>query len=336
MVGTEQDNMREFGETAVRLQQVCKYYKIKSPKLFQKPGILKAVDHVDLDIRKGEILGLVGESGCGKSTLGCLAVRMLRPTGGSVSCDGYEGFISTAQMKDFRRKNQMIFQDPYSSLDPRKTIGWLMKEPLVIHKIGKDDQERTALAEQMLTEVGLDASYMSRYPRELSGGQRQRVCIGIAMIMEPEFVVADEPVSALDVSIQAQILNLIRSLQEKRGITWLFISHDLSVVHYISDRIGVMYLGKIVELGDVETIYRSPLHPYTKALLSAIPEVDGREREEEILEGDIPDAAGERTGCAFASRCKYAYERCRQEMPALKEIQGRQVACHRCEDAKFV
>lgn len=328
--------MQENKETAVYLQQVCKYYKIKSTKLFEKPGTLKAVDEVSLEIRRGEIFGLVGESGCGKSTLGSLAVRLRRPTKGIVSSDGFEGFLSADQLKRFRKKNQMIFQDPYSSLDPKKTIGWLMKEPLVIHKIGKDDAERTAMAEKMLMEVGLDASYMSRYPRELSGGQRQRVCIGIAMIMEPEFVVADEPVSALDVSIQAQILNLIRSLQEKRGLTWLFISHDLSVVHYISDRIGVMYLGKIVEMGDVETIYHSPLHPYTKALLSAIPELDGAKREEEILEGDIPDAAQERTGCAFASRCKYAYERCRQEVPVLKEIQGRQVACHRCEDVKFV
>lgn len=318
-------------EIAVSLQNVSKHYKVKSGSLFKKGGVLKAVDNVTLEIKKGEIFGLVGESGCGKSTLGSLAVRMRKPTMGHISCSGFEGYLTNAELKQFRKTNQVIFQDPYSSLDPKKTIGWHMKEPLIIHGIGKDDAERTEMAVKMLKEVGLDESYMNRFPRELSGGQRQRICIGIAMIMEPDFVVADEPVSALDVSIQAQILNLIRSLQEKHGITWLFISHDLSVVHYISDRIGVMYLGQIVEMGDVEDIYGDPKHPYTKALLSAIPEVDGEAREEEILEGDIPDAAAEREGCAFASRCRYATERCLKEQPELKTLGNRQVACFLCD-----
>ena len=228
--------MPEQKGNIIEIRDLRKYYKVKTERLFEKTRWLHAVDGVDLDIRKGETLGIVGESGCGKSTLGHMVLRLRKPTAGTVSYEGFPKGPDRSQMKEFREKFQIIFQDPYSSLNPKKRIGWLLQEPLVIHGIGKDAAERRELAVKMLREVGMDESYMEKFPRELSGGQRQRISIGIAMIMNPDFIVADEPVSALDVSVQAQILNLMKELQEKHGLTWMFISHDLNVVHYISDR----------------------------------------------------------------------------------------------------
>ena len=322
--------MPEQKGNIIEIRDLRKYYKVKTERLFEKTRWLHAVDGVDLDIRKGETLGIVGESGCGKSTLGHMVLRLRKPTAGTVSYEGFPKGPDRSQMKEFREKFQIIFQDPYSSLNPKKRIGWLLQEPLVIHGIGKDAAERRKLAVNMLREVGMDESYMEKFPRELSGGQRQRISIGIAMIMNPDFIVADEPVSALDVSVQAQILNLMKELQEKHGLTWMFISHDLNVVHYISDRIGVMYLGKIVEIGNVEEVYQDPKHPYTKALLSSIPDLDAGPKEHEIIEGDVPSAVDPGPGCAFASRCKYATERCRKETPVLKDIGGRKVSCFLC------
>jgi len=321
------DEKRQDEDYIVKVDGLCKYYKIKSEKLFEKPRYLHAVDGVSLALRKGETFGIVGESGCGKSTLGHMLVRLRRPTAGTISYHDYPEGPRPADMKEFREKYQIIFQDPYSSLNPKKKLGWLLEEPLIIHGIGKNAEERREMVLRMLKEVGMDEAHLDRYPNELSGGQRQRISIAIAMIMDPEFVVADEPVSALDVSVQAQILNLMKELQKTHGLTWLFISHDLNVVHYISDRIGVMYMGRLVEVGDVEDVYRNPLHPYTRALLSAIPDIDGRLRKREILEGDIPSAIDPPPGCAFASRCRYATDKCRTRTPELRTHGNRQVKC---------
>lgn len=310
-----------------------KYYKIKSKKMFGKPSYLKAVDGVDLQIYKGETFGIVGESGCGKSTIGQMMVNLLKPTDGEIVFDYNVDYTSPTissigGKKSLKQKIQIIFQDPYSSLDPKKKIGWLLEEPLKIHHMYKNKKDLNKKVKNMIHLVGLDESYIDKYPHELSGGQRQRVCIAISLILNPEFVVADESVSALDVSIQAQILNLMQDLQKELNLTYVFISHDLNVVHYISDRLGVMYLGKFVEVGDVDIIYNEPLHPYTQALLSAIPDTSDKPRERIVLEGDVPSPIDTKPGCAFASRCRYATEKCFNETPELKAVKGRQVRCH--------
>ncbi len=290
---------------------------------------VKALQNINLVINEGETLGIVGESGCGKSTLGNIIVKLLEPTSGSVEFDDSDiTSIKGKQLKAFRRQVQIVFQDPYSSINPTKTIGWLIREPLVIHGIGTKEEQEEAV-DKILVSVGLDISYKNKYPRQLSGGQRQRVAIAIALICKPKFVVADEPVSALDVSVQAQILNLMKDLQKEFGLTYLFISHDLGVISYLSDRIGVMYLGNLVELGTADEISQSPLHPYTQALFSAVMKLDDTEGKRIILSGDIPSPANPPQGCPFHTRCVKCFELCTKQKPDLKPAQdGRLVACH--------
>ncbi|MBX3156037.1 MAG: ATP-binding cassette domain-containing protein [Deltaproteobacteria bacterium] len=298
---------------------------------------VKAVSDVDLEIRTGETLGLVGESGCGKSTLGRTLLRLVEPTTGSIRFDGVD--LTTqkpAELRSLRRRMQMIFQDPYASLNPRMSIGDAIAEPLVIHRLAKTAAERRARVEELLGVVGLRADAARRYPHEFSGGQRQRVGIARALACRPKFVVCDEPISALDVSIQAQIVNLLEDLQQAEGLTYLFISHDLKIVQHICDRVAVMYLGRIVELADAPTLYRAPAHPYTQALLSAVPRVDRFTRkkpagERVILQGDVPSPLAPPPGCPFHPRCPVADkpDACRTELPKLRVLPtGARVACH--------
>ncbi|MCW5808816.1 MAG: ATP-binding cassette domain-containing protein [Deltaproteobacteria bacterium] len=298
---------------------------------------VKAVSDVDLEIRTGETLGLVGESGCGKSTLGRTLLRLVEPTTGSIRFDGVD--LTTqkpAELRSLRRRMQMIFQDPYASLNPRMSIGDAIAEPLVIHRLAKTAAERRARVEELLGVVGLRADAARRYPHEFSGGQRQRVGIARALACRPKFVVCDEPISALDVSIQAQIVNLLEDLQQAEGLTYLFISHDLKIVQHICDRVAVMYLGRIVELADAATLYRAPAHPYTQALLSAVPRVDRFTRkkpagERVLLQGDVPSPLAPPPGCPFHPRCPVADkpDACRTELPKLRVLPtGARVACH--------
>ena len=307
-----------------------KKYFFTSGGLFSgRKKAVKAVDGIDLTIYSGETFGLVGESGCGKSTLGRTILRLIEPTSGSVLYHGQpiEG-RSKEEMRLLKRKMQIVFQDPYACLNPRMTVLDLVKAPLDVFKIGTE-QERMDKVVSTLEYVGLGSQHLNRYPHEFSGGQRQRIGIARALILEPEFIMCDEPVSALDVSVRSQVLNLMRSIQREKGLTYLFISHDLSVVRHISDRIGVMYLGRLVEVADKDALYKEPLHPYTRALLSAIPIPDPDvKRERILLKGDVPPA-----GCRFAGRCPYATEQCRREAPALMELRpGHQVACIRAEE----
>ena len=274
-------------------------------------------------MRKGETLGLVGESGCGKSTLGRTILRLIPATEGQVMYNGEDILTyDKKKMWEMRRKLQIIFQDPYSSLNPRMTVYDLISAPLEVYKVGTKE-ERREMVEEILQEVGLDKQYLNRFPHEFSGGQRQRIGIARALILNPEFVVCDEAVSALDVSVRAQVLNLMRNMQQKKNLTYLFISHDLSVVRHISDRIAVMYLGSVVEVAEKAQLYSNPIHPYTKALLSAIPLPDvKKKRQRIILEGDVPSAYNPPSGCKFHTRCPYATDRCRQEAPVLQEVEN--------------
>lgn len=313
--------------TLLELKHIEKSYSQQS-----WPGSKKfrAVRGVSLSIRRGETLGLVGESGCGKSTVGRMAARLLEPSAGQLHYKGSD--ITTAggkALRQLRQEIQYVFQDPYTSLNPRFTIGRLLEEPLKYNRLGNRLKRKHDVLE-MLERIGLNASYKDRYPHELSGGQRQRVGIARALMMNPEFVVLDEPVSALDVSVQAQILNLLKSLQHELSLTYLFISHDLNVVHYVSDRVAVMYLGNIVEIADVQELYDHPLHPYTQALVSSIPaERGGAKREQIILSGDLPDPSVHISGCPFRSRCLFAFERCASELPGWTEVGAdHAVRCH--------
>jgi oligopeptide/dipeptide ABC transporter ATP-binding protein len=326
----------------LRVEDLTVWFPITEGLVFQRRiGDVRAVDGVSFELRRGETLGLVGESGCGKSTTGRAIIRLYRPTSGKVEFDGVDiSGLEGSALKGMRRRVQMIFQDPYASLDPRMTAGSIVSEPLDIHGIGSRS-ERTARVREMLATVGLDPAYGVRYPHEFSGGQRQRIGVARALALDPDLIVADEPISALDVSIQAQILNLLQRLQARLGLTYLFIAHDLAVVRHISDRIAVMYLGRIVEVATSRELNTHPLHPYSVALLSAVPIpdplVEGR-RKRIILRGDVPSPASPPSGCRFHTRCWLRErlgnpERCVSEDPALREVAtGHAVACHFAEE----
>ncbi|MBQ2668377.1 MAG: ATP-binding cassette domain-containing protein [Clostridia bacterium] len=312
----------------ITLDDVCKYFKVSG-------GTLKAVDHVSLDIYKGETLGLVGESGCGKSTLGRVAMGIHPATSGKLTYNGEELNLRKAETRfKYAKKAQIIFQDPYASLDPRMTVASIIAEGMEIHGM-YDAKKRQERVYELLELVGLNREHANRFPHEFSGGQRQRIGIARALAIEPEFIVCDEPISALDVSIQSQIINLLHDLQEKLGLTFLFIAHDLNIVKYISDRIAVMYLGNVVELADSTELYKNTLHPYSKALLSAGPIPDPNaeaQKNRQILSGDVPSPINTPKGCNFAGRCPVACDKCRESKPALQEIvPGHFVACHLVE-----
>ena len=314
----------------LEVKDLKQYFNINVGGLKTKP--LKAVDGVSFTINKGETLGLVGESGCGKTTVGRTILHLYKPTAGEVWYNGKK--IETKQdVEQFRKKATMVFQDPYSSLNPRMTVADIIGEPLDVHKLYKTKEERQARILELMGHVGLNSEHAARYAHEFSGGQRQRISIARSLAVNPDFIVCDEPVSALDVSIQAQVINMFDELQEKLGLTYLFIAHDLLVVRHISDRIAVMYLGKMVELADAKTIYDRPLHPYSKSLLSAVPVPDpkiARANQRIMLEGDIPSPLNAPSGCPFRTRCPHATEACAAEMPEFKEVEpGHFVACHR-------
>ena len=315
-------------DTIMEVTDLCKFFKAG------RKQTLKAVDHVSVSIKRGETLGLVGESGCGKTTCGRTMMKLYEPTSGKVVFDGKD--ISTLKGKDlleFRKNVQIIFQDPYASLDPRMTIGEIISEGMDVH-FKLTDKEKNDKVAELLNKVGLSADYANRFAHELSGGQRQRVGIARALAVEPKFIVCDEPISALDVSIQAQVVNLLIKLQREFGLTYLFISHDLSMVKHISDRVGVMYLGSMVELASNHDLYDRPLHPYTQALISADPDVEAT-RQRIKLEGEVPSPINPPPGCKFRARCRYAMDICATQSPVLQEVEPNHfVACHLCNKNK--
>jgi oligopeptide transport system ATP-binding protein len=315
----------------VEVKNLKKYFPVTGGIFGKKIGDIKAVDNLSFSVKKGETLGIVGESGSGKSTTGRLILRLLEPTDGTINFEGKSVHeLSKSKLKALREDMQLIFQDPFASLNPRHTIQRILEEPLIVHKKGTK-QERRKKVQEMLEVVGLDTYYAKRYPHQFSGGQRQRIGIARALMTQPKLVILDEPVSALDVSIQSQIINLLKDLQEEFHLTYIFIAHDLSVVRQISDRVGVMYLGTLVELTDSEKLYERPLHPYTQALLSAIPipDPDVKEEQEDVLGGEIPSPSNPPEGCVFHTRCKACMEICKAIRPPFKEIEeGHYVACH--------
>ena len=312
-------------ESFISLREVSKNFKVSG-------GLLRAVNKVSFDINKGETLGLVGESGCGKSTLGRVVMGVYQPSEGEIIVKGEPLHIKSAKDRyKYAKVAQMIFQDPYASLNPRMTVGDIIAEGMEIHKM-YDAKKRKERVNELLETVGLNKEYASRFPHEFSGGQRQRIGIARALAIEPEFLVCDEPISALDVSIQSQIINMLIDLQQKLGLTYLFIAHDLDIVRYISDRIAVMYLGHVMEIGDSDEVYNNALHPYSQALLSAVPIPDPdmeKQKQRIILQGDVPSPIDVPKGCPFAGRCRYAKDKCSEERPELREVKaGHQVACH--------
>ncbi len=337
--------MEQLADNGALLQvnDLVKHYPVQKGMLRKRIGTVRAVDGVSFYVNEGETLGLVGESGCGKTSSGRCIVRAIDPTSGEVLYRNAQGQrldiarLDSAQLRTLRREVQMIFQDPYSSLNPRMTLQEIVGEPLIVNHVahGKELKERVA---QLLVDVGLRPEYMARYPHAFSGGQRQRIGIARALALNPRFIVADEPVSALDVSVQAQILNLLQELQERYHLTYLFIAHDLSVVEHISSRVAVMYVGKVVEMAGTEELYGNPKHPYTEALLSAVPKPDPRLRSKRTpLRGEVADASNVPSGCYFHPRCNYAEDRCSHETPQLQEISPAHfVSCHRATELSLV
>ena len=319
-----------MSDNILELQDLRTYFPVKGGR----GQFVKAVDGVSFSVRKGETVGLVGESGCGKSTIGRTIMRFNQPTGGRILFDGND--ITTCDMKPYRQRMQMVFQDPYSSLDPRMSVGDIVGEPLDIHNPAMNKKERYDRILEQMKLVGLNSEQLSRFPHEFSGGQRQRISIARAMVIKPEFMVLDEPVSALDVSIQAQIINMLMDLQQQMGMAYLFIAHDLAVVRHISKHVVVMYLGHVMEINSAQDLYKTPLHPYTKALLSAIPVPDpktSRARKRQVLQGDVPSPINPPSGCVFSTRCPYATDRCRAEIPAIDRVDSNHVvACHRYKE----
>jgi oligopeptide transport system ATP-binding protein len=322
---------REFmTEPLLKVENLKKHFPITGGILGRPVSSVKAVDGVSFTVNKGETLGIVGESGCGKSTTGRMLMRLIDPSEGRVTFEDRElTSLSNSEMRKIRREMQMVFQDPFASLNPRHTVEKILEEPLKVHGMGSA-KERKERVHELLNIVGLSSYHAKRYPHQFSGGQRQRIGIARALMTKPKLIIADEPVSALDVSIQSQVLNLMQDLQKEFGLTYIFIAHDLGVVRHISDRVGVMYLGKMVELSNSENLYEKPLHPYTQALLSAVPVPDPDfKRETILLQGDIPSPSNPPSGCTFHTRCPHATEICKQKVPEFKEHQpGHYVACH--------
>ncbi|MGE7022566.1 dipeptide ABC transporter ATP-binding protein [Solibacillus cecembensis] len=323
-----------MSKVLLKVNNLKKYFPIRTGMFARVTGHVKAVDDVSFEVYEGETLGIVGESGCGKSTTGRTIMRLTEPTEGKIEFDGTDlTDLSNEDMRKIRREIQMVFQDPYASLNPRHTIEKILEEPLIVHGMG-DGAERKKKVMEYLKIVGLSEYHAKRYPHQFSGGQRQRVGIARALMTNPKLIIADEPVSALDVSIQAQVLNLMKQLQEDLKLTYIFIAHDLGVVRHISDRVGVMYLGRMVELATSESLYDKPLHPYTQALLSAVPIPDPEfQGDQMLLTGDIPSPSNPPSGCTFHTRCPFATEECKQKAPNLREIKpGHSVACHLYND----
>ena len=315
--------------TLIKVQGLSVEFPLSSKKK------VHAVSNVSLDVKEHEVLALVGESGCGKSTLGKAMIQLIKPTGGEVSFkDKVITNMPAKAFRDYRRQMQIVFQDPYASLDPRMSVRDIIAEPLETYNVCASPKETTERVVELLEAVGLSADHLYRYAHQFSGGQRQRIGIARAIALNPSFIVCDEPVSALDVSVQNQILNLLKDLQERFGLTYLFISHDLSVVRFIANRVCVMFLGKLCELGDTETIYTNPLHPYTRFLLDAIPKADPHQRRKErmLLSGELPSPVDPPSGCRFHTRCPYATEKCRTQEPEMHQVEGRMVACHLYEE----
>ncbi|MDA1817658.1 ABC transporter ATP-binding protein [Bacillus cereus] len=318
-------------ENLIEVRNLKKYFPIKKGLFSRKTEQLKAVDDLSFTIKKGETFGLVGESGCGKSTTGRSIIRLHDVTSGNVLFDGKDiASLKESELKEYRKRMQIIFQDPYASLNPTMNVFQIISEPMNIYGSYEKEEQKEIILD-LLKKVGLKEEHLYRYPHEFSGGQRQRISIARALSVKPDFILCDEPISALDVSVQAQVVNMLQDIQEETGVTYLFIAHDLSMVRHISDRIGVMYLGNIVEIADSEDLYTKPAHPYTQALLSSMPEPDptktGKDRI--ILEGEVPSPLNSPSGCKFRTRCKFATEKCAQEVPKMVEIaKGHEVACH--------
>lgn len=329
--------MEKNEDILLKVEHLKKYYPVKSSSLKRSNGFVKAVDDISFDVKVGETFGIVGESGCGKSTMGKSVIRLIEPTDGKVILDGQDfTALKGKELKKARENIKLIFQDPYASLNPRMTVKDIIGEPIDIAKIYKTKKERDDRIIEVMKQVGLNLDYLYRYPHEFSGGQRQRIGIARAIALQPKLIICDEPVSALDVSIQAKIINLLKELQQKLGIAYIFISHDLSVVKHIADRVGVMYLGNMMEMADKKALYSNPLHPYTQALFSAIPKISSeRIDDKEILGGDVPSPANPPKGCRFVTRCPKAMEICKSVRPELKEVElGHKCACHLYDNKK--